>query len=316
MERVEASTKIAGIDVAKSKLDVARLGSSQAVRFTNNAEGFEQLGSWLAAEGIERVGLEATGGYERAVVSWLQAHGYEVVVHQPLEVRLFARLKRRRAKNDRIDAMLIAAATAQVDTVKAAADPLLVELAEWMTAYEQASDQLAQLKNFLEHVTLPDLKASYLAQIQQAKAWKHQMLVAVVARIKSRADLKRRYALLMSLPGVGPVVAAGLVVRMPELGKLSPAQAASLLGVAPFDHDSGVFKGQRRITGGRARPRRLLYMSALAASRHDPGFSAFAKRLKAAGKKPKVILVAVMRKIIQAANLVLSRGTPWTLRNA
>jgi len=316
VERVEVSTKVAGIDVSKSKLDVAKHGASEAVRFANNAEGFEQLGSWLAAEGIERVGLEATGGYERAVVSWLHAHGYEVVVHQPLEVRLFARLKRRRAKNDRIDAIMIAAATAQVDTVKAAADPLLVELAERMTAYEQASDQLARLQHFLEHVTLADLKASYLEQIQHAKAWKHQMLVAVVTRIKSRADLQRRYALLMSLPGVGPVVAAGLVVRMPELGNLSPAQAASLLGVAPFDHDSGVFKGHRRITGGRARPRRLVYMSALAASRHDPGFSAFAKRLKAAGKKPKVVLVAVMRKIIQAANLVLSRGTPWTLRNA
>jgi transposase len=295
-------------------LDVARHGSSQAVGFTNDAEGFERLGSWLAAEGVERVGLEATGGYERAVVSWLQANGYEVVIHQPLEVRLFARLKRRRAKNDRIDAILIAAATAQVDAVKAAADPLLVELAERMTAYEQAADQLAQLKTYLEHVTLADLKASLLAQIQHAKAWKHQLLTAVVARIKARPDLARRYALLMSLPGVGPVVAAGLVIRMPELGSMSPAQAACLLGVAPFDHDTGLFKGQRHIAGGRARPRRLVYIAALAASRHDPGFTAFANRLRDAGKKPKVILVAVMRKLIQAANLVLTRGTPWTLR--
>lgn len=314
MEQIEASTKIAGIDVAKSKLDVVVHGSSQVVQFTNDAEGFERLGAWLAAQGVTRVGLEATGGYERALVSWLHANGYEVVVHQPLEVRMFARLKRRRAKNDRIDAILIAAATAQVDAVKAAADPLLVELAERMTAYDQAAEQLARLKTFLEHVTLPDVKATYLAQIQHAKAWKHQMLVAVVARIKARPDLKRRYALLMSLPGVGPVVAAGLVVRMPELGSLEPRQAASLLGVAPFDHDTGIYKGQRHIAGGRARPRRLVYMAALAASRHDPGFRTFANRLKGAGKKPKVILVAVMRKLIQAANLILARGKPWLVR--
>ena len=109
MERVKASTKIAGIDVAKSKLDVAVHGSSQVVQFTNDAEGFERLGAWLAAQGVIRVGLEATGGYERAVVSWLQANGYEVVIHQPIEVRMFAKLKRCRAKNDRLDAILIAA---------------------------------------------------------------------------------------------------------------------------------------------------------------------------------------------------------------
>jgi transposase len=316
VEQLKASTKVAGIDVAKSKLDVAVHGSSQVVGFTNDSEGFERLGAWLSAQGVSRVGLEATGGYERAVVSWLQAKGYEVVIHQPLEVRLFAKLKRLRAKNDRLDAILIAAATAQVDAVKAAADPLLVELAERMTAYDQAADQLAQLKTYLEHVTLADLKASYLAQIQQAKAWKHQLLVDLVARIKARPDLARRYALLVSLPGVGPVVAAGLVIRMPELGSLEPRQAASLLGVAPFDRDTGIFKGQRHIAGGRARPRRLVYIAALAASRHDPGFKAFANRLRGLGKKPKVILVAIMRKLIQAANLILARGTPWIVRPA
>src|ERR1700677_3734585 len=152
MEQVKISTKIAGIDVSKARLDVAAHGLEETAQFANTTEGFEALGRWLVAHGVSRVGLEATGGYERAVVGWLHARGLEVVVHQPLEVRLVARLKRRRAKNDRIDAMLIAAATAQVDTVKAAADPLLSELAERMTAYEQASDQLARLKTCLEQV--------------------------------------------------------------------------------------------------------------------------------------------------------------------
>jgi transposase len=249
MEQVKISTKIAGIDVSKARLDVAAHGSDGTAQFANTAEGFEALGRWLGAHGVGRVGLEATGGYERGVVGWLQARGLEVVVHQPLEVRLFARLKRRRAKNDRIDAMLIAAATAQVDTVKAAADPLLSELAERMTAYEQASDQLARLKTSLEQVRLPDLRRRYEDQIRQAKAWKLERLADVVSHIKTRPDLARRYALLMSLPGVSVVVAASLVIRMPELGALEHGQAASLLGVAPFDRDSGPFKGQRHIAG-------------------------------------------------------------------
>lgn len=311
MERVKTSTKIAGIDVSKATLDVAVHGLDEVVQFANLAAGFEPLDRWLCLHEISRVGLEATGGYERAVVEWLQANGFEVVVHQPLEVKLFARLKRRRAKNDRIDAKLIAAATAQVDSVKAAADPLLAELAERLTAYEQASDQLARLRTCLEQVRLADLRASYEAQIEQAKAWKLDRLADVVARLKTRPDLARRYELLKSLPGVSVVVAASLVIRMPELGALEHGQAASLLGVAPFDRDSGPFRGERHIAGGRTRPRKLVYLAALVASRRDPALRALAERLKAKGKKPKVAIVAVMRKLIERANLVLARGTPW-----
>src|SRR5476651_170359 len=153
MQQRKTNTKCAGIDVGKHWLDGAVHGQAETVRVRRDAAGIGALIAWLRGHGIERVGLEASGGYERMVIEALEAARLEVVLHQPLEVRLFARLKRLRAKNDRIDTMMIAAATAQVDAVKAAADPLLVELAEWMTAYEQASDQLAQLKNFLEHVT-------------------------------------------------------------------------------------------------------------------------------------------------------------------
>lgn len=311
MEQVKSNTKIAGIDVSKLKLDVAAYGLEDLGQVANDGAGFLALGVWLRARGVTRVGLEATGGYERAVVAWLHAEGFEVVVHQPLEVRLFARLKRRRAKNDRIDAQLIAAATAQVDAVKAANDPLLIELAERMTAYEQAADQLAQLKTYLEHVTLPDLKATYEAQILQTRTWKLSLLRDLLKRIKAHPDLARRYSLLLSLPGAGPVNAASMVIRMPELGSLARGQAAALIGVAPFDRDTGQYKGQRHIAGGRARPRRLLYLAALSAKRFDPGYRAFAQRLIAAGKPTKVAITAVMRKLIEAANIVLARGTPW-----
>ena len=234
-----------------------------------------------------------------------------VVVHQPLEVRLFARLKRLRAKTDRIDAALIAAATAQVDTVRAAQDPRLIELAERLTAYEQISDQAAQLKTFMEHVTLPDLIADLGEQIDSLTRLKMRLAQEIMARIKAFDDLAARWNLLQSLPGVGPLVAASLVIRMPELGALKRGQPASLIGVAPFDRQSGQWRGHSSIAGGRSRPRRMLYLAAVAAKRSDPGFKAFADRLLAAGKPTKLTIVAVMRKLIEAANLVLARQLPW-----
>lgn len=311
MDRSKSSTTIAGIDVGKLQLDVAVHGQVEQHRVANDATGWEALVAWLGERGVRRVGMEATGGYERGVRARLEAQGLEVVVHQPLEVKLFARLKRQRAKTDRLDAALIAAATAQVDTVRAAQDPRLAELAERLTAYEQVSDQAAQLKTFMEHVTLPDLIASLGEQIQTLARLKAGLVRQILAAIKAWPDLLARWKLLQSLPGVGPVVAASLVARMPELGMLRRGQPAALLGVAPFDRQSGQWKGQGFIGGGRSRPRRMLYLAAIAAKRFDPGFKAFADRLLAVGKPPKVAIVAVMRKLIEAANLVLQRQEPW-----
>jgi len=311
MDKGNPSTTIAGIDVGKRQLDVAVHGRDQQHQVTNDPAGWETLVGWLDERGIKRVGLEATAGYERGIRARLEAAGLEVVVHQPLEVKLFARLKRRRAKTDRLDAALIAAATAQVDTVRAAQDPRLAELAERLTAYEQVSDQAAQLKTFMEHVALPDLVASLGEQIQSLSRLKARLAREILAAIKAWPDLLARWSLLQSLPGVGPVVAASLVVRMPELGAMRRGQPAALTGVAPFDRQSGQWRGQSFIGGGRSRPRRMLYLAAVAAKRFDPGFKAFADRLLAAGKPPKVAIVAVMRKLIEAANLVLARQQPW-----
>ena len=144
-------------------------------------------------------------------------------------------------------------------------------------------------------------------------------LKAVLAKeaqglIHGQADFEARYRLLLSLPGVGPIVAMSLVVRMPELGRMKRGQAAALLGVAPYDRDSGQLKGHRFIGGGRRRPRRLVYLAALAAKRSDPSLKAFAQTLSARGKPAMVVNVAVMRRLIEAANLVLARGQPWERR--
>ncbi len=311
MKRDEGNTKSAGVDVSKATLDVALAEGEERRQVANTAAGLAELAAWLQGRAVGRVGLEASGGYERLAADQLRAAGFEVVVHQPAVVRAFAKFKRIRAKNDRLDAQVIARATAQVEAVKAANDPRLVELAEWFTAYEQAADQVARMKTCLEQVTLAELRAGELEQIRRAELWKAQLLRQILRRIQACAELARRFALLRSLPGVGPVVAACLVVRMPELGALPRGRAASLIGVAPWDRDTGQSRGARHIGGGRSRPRRLLYIASLAASRFDPGFSAFVERLKAAGKQAKVALVALMRKLIEAANLVLARGVPW-----
>lgn len=316
MKQDKGITKIAGVDVGKRHLDVAVHGLEEQVQVCNGAAGLSEMVAWLKAREVGRVGLEASGGYERAAVEALGAAGFEVVLHQPLEVRLFARLKRVRAKSDRIDARVIAAATTQVEAVKAAQDCRLQALAERLTAYEQITDQLAALKTFMEHVSLKDLTRSLKAQIAALERLKAKLAADIVSQIKAHADLLARFRLLLSLPGVGPVVAAALIIRMPELGSMRRGQAASLLGVAPFDRDSGQFKGLRFIQGGRSRARRLVYLAGVTAKRFDKGFKAFAERLAQRGKPPKVITVAVMRKLIEAANLVLGRGQPWVKQHA
>jgi len=314
MEQRQTNTKIAGIDVGKSKLDGAVHGLEDKTQVANASGGFAELIAWLKARDVGRVGLEATGGYERGIRLALEATGFEVVVHQPIEVRRFAQMKRWRAKTDRLDAQLIAAATAQVEAVRAAQDPRLTDLAERLTAYEQISDQAAQLKTFVEHVTLADLAKTMRAQLRAMIALKAKLAADIVCRIKAHDDLLGRFRLLLSLPGVGPIVAATLVIRMPELGAMGRGQAASLIGVAPFARDSGQYKGLRFIKGGRSRPRRMLYLAALSAKRCDPGLKLFAERLVQRGKPAKLVLVAVMRKLIEAANLILARAHPWMER--
>lgn len=291
-------------------------GGGNLAHVDNAPAGYSELIGWLKAREVGVVGLEATGGYERGVRQALEEAGLQVVVHQPLEVKLFAKLKRRRAKNDRLDAQLIAAATAQVDTVRAAQDPRLRDLAERLTAYEQVTDQAAEMKTFMEHITLKDIAALLRRQIEALDQLKDRLRTDILAHIKSHADLLARFRLLSSLPGHGPIVSASLVIRMPELGQLRRGQASSLLGVAPFDRDSGQHKGLRFIAGGRSRPRRMLYLAALSAKRCDPSLKAFAEQLLARGKPPKVAIVAVMRKLIEAANLVLSRQQPWVQQPA
>lgn len=316
MEQGKFSTVIAGIDVGKFRLDAAIEAVETPFETKNDAAGIAELSHWLKEHGVSRVGMEATGGYERKLRAALETQGIAVVVHQPIEVKLFGRLSRQHAKTDASDARLIAAATAAIRRPAKRADPALMDLAERLTAYEHITDQLMSLRTFKDSVNLPDLIAMIDGQIDQFKALKAMLTRQLIEIVRACSQLKARYDLLTSLPGIGPIVAISLIVRMPELGQMQRGQAASLIGVAPHARDSGQWKGHRFIAGGRARPRRMLYLAALAARRCDKTLNDFANALIARGKPAKLTIVAVMRKLIEAANLVLKRNQPWTKQRA
>lgn len=311
MKQVESTTSVAGLDIGKGWLDVALASGGDHQRFANTLAGIAELIVWLEGRCVTRVGMEASGNYERDVREALEVRAFEVIVHQPQEIRAFARFKRLRAKSDKIDAGLIAQATAHWEGMIARRDKDIIEMAEILTLYEHVSDMLAETKTVAEHQRLPEVCSVQVELTRELSRQKQNLMAMILRRIRKRSDLAARFDLLKSLPGIGQVVAAVLVIRMPELGSLKHGQAAALLGVAPFDRDSGTMKGPRFIIGGRARPRIFVYLAALAAKRGNSPFKALAEKLINAGKPPKVAIVAVMRKLIEAANLVLKRQTPW-----
>ena len=311
MKLSKSNTDVAGLDIGKRYLDAGFARSEDHQQFLNKPEAFDELLALLRTHGVKRVGMEASGNYERDIREALETAGFEVIVQQPQNIRAFARFRGIKAKSDKIDCRVIAQATENWEGTVTRRDPDVVELAEMLTFYEHISDMLAKAKTVAEHHHLKIIKAMNTSMVTGLKADKQAILKRIVEKLKARPDLAERFRLLKTIPGIGQVTAIMLVVRMPELGRLEHGRAASLLGVAPFDHDSGSLKGKRFISGGRARPRSFTYLAALAAKRVASPFKVFAERLKAAGKPPKVIVIAVMRKLIEAANVVLKRQTEW-----
>ncbi len=306
------STRAAGIDVAKNKLDLAVHGHPLRLTVANDAAGWRQLAAAVRDADIGRVGLEATGGYERGIAAHLRGDGLEVRLLQPLQTKAFARLHLKRAKNDAIDAALIAACTAALDAPADVPDPRLEPCADLLTFIEQMEEDIVRCHTRLEHVAAPRLRRIVQADIARLKARIQAELRRLAAALRTFDDLRARLDLVLSVPGIGERTALAIVVRLPELGRVSREQAAALAGLAPFDDDSGTRRGQRHIAGGRSRLRRSLYAAALpAAFRWNPALKAFYENLTARGKSHKQALVACARKLLVYANTVVQRGAPW-----
>ena len=309
----QTSIPTAGIDTSKGKLDIAVHGRNGCWEVSNGLVGWRKLAQLLSKAGVKRVGIEATGGYERGVVEHLRAAGFVVLVLQPIQVKAFGRSRLRRAKNDTLDAALIAACAASLEEVRSAPDPRLVELAEQLTFLEQIEEDIKRFKTRLEHIAEPKLRRIVLDDIARLKARRLAQIRHIAKQLRAHHDLAVRLDLVMSIPGIGERTALALLVRMPELGRISREEAAALAGLAPFDNDSGQHKGQRHIAGGRARLRRSLFAAALpAAFRWNKAVMALYARLTAAGKAHNAALIACARKLLIYANTVVQRGTPWT----
>lgn len=308
----KTSTTAAGIDIAKEQLDIAVHGCGQIWRVANTPEGLRQLASLMHQQQVARIGLEATGGYERDVVAHLRAEGLTVIVLQPRQVRAYAQLMLRRAKTDRIDAALIAAVTADHAIAREAPDPRLAALAERLTWLEQIEEDMARIKVRLEHIRDDEARCICQADLARLKQRRAGTIAKLLIALRQHDDLATRLRLVLTVEGIGTRTAIALLIRMPELGRLSRGEAAALAGLAPFNHDSGKRARQRSIAGGRTRLRTSLYAAALpAAFQWNAALKRLYARLKAAGKPHKLALVACARKLLIYANTVLARATPW-----
>jgi len=301
-----------GVDIAKDSLDVCLLATDKRFTTTNDQAGFRQLLRELPTVGSCLVVVEATGGYQREMVVELIAAGHQVAVVNPRQVRDFARGLGILAKTDRLDAEVIARFGQQ-------ANPRLTEktsekqeeLQQLVVRRRQLIDLRTAEKNRLPVAHSRSVIKSIRSMIEQLQKKIRQMEKEITNLVESDEQLQCQATLMESVPGVGPVTATSLLAELPELGRLNRQEIAALVGVAPFNRDSGKFHGRRSIWGGRASVRKALYMAALTARRCNPVIKEFAQRLEDAGKPFKVVLTACMRKLLVILNTIVKNNAAW-----
>jgi transposase len=296
-----------GMDIAKATLDLHALSPSpQSRQFTNSPAGHRTLRRWLQGLGPVHVVCEASGGYERSVVLALQQAAVAVSVVNPRQARDFARAQGRLAKTDQLDAQVLAEFGERLrPAVSSAPSAAQRQLAELVSRRQPVQQLRGVEHNRLEHTTHPAVRRQVQRHLLGLERQLEQLDAWIPELIDAEPTLTQQMARLCAVVGVGRITAAVLLATMPELGTLNRRQAAALVGVAPFNRDSGPRRGHRLIGGGRPVARRALYMAALVAAFANPRFKVFYQHLIAAGKAPKVALVAVMRKLIIVLNQLL-----------
>ena len=307
-------TKFVGIDVSKLTLDFDCLPVSAAQPFTNDADGIAALVALLQDSGVERIVVEATGGFEAPVVSALAVAKLPVVVVNPRQVRDFAKAMGHFAKTDRLDAKVLALFGERMKpTLRTLPDEAQRALSDLLGRRGQLVFMRAQEKGRL--ATVPSVARK---DVEQHIAWLDKRIVrledALGDRLKKSPLWCHKAALLEGVPGVGDVTTFSLLADLPELGTMNRKQIAALVGVAPFPDDSGKRVGARYVRGGRADVRCVLYMATLSAIRHNPPIKAMYERLTQAGKPFKVAMTACMRKLLTILNAILKKDQAWKLQ--
>jgi transposase len=300
----------AAIDVGKHQLEVALGSKGELFTESNQPRAIARLAKRLAQLGCARVLIEG-GSYQNVLVGALRAAELPVVIINPRRVREFAKSIGQLAKTDHIDARVLAAYGERIQPpVRALPDEQNQTLRGLWVRREQLIEMLVMEENRLEHAPKAlyrSLRAHIAYLRKQIKQADHDL-----DRTVRNSALWDTYQLLSSVPGVGPILSVALLSDLPELGRLNRREIAALAGVAPFNCDSGTLRGQRKIQGGRKRLRRVLYSATLASVRWNPVLRPFYQRLRAAGKPPKVALVAAMHKLLLILNAMLKTKTVWS----
>ena len=309
---MEESSIFIGIDVSKVRLDVAIRPSGESESVANDKTGIKALVKHLGEIQPALIVLEATGGVERQLTRALASAELPVVVVNPRQVRDFAKATGQLAKTDAIDAVVLARfAEAVRPVLRPLPDEVTLELRALIARRRQITEMMVAERNRLRGAS-----QSVTKRIDAHIRW----LEAELQRADKDLDQSIRQSpiwqenedLLRSVPSIGPVISRTLLAELPELGQLNRKQIAALVGIAPLNWDSGTWRGRRAIWGGRASVRAVLYMAALVASRHNTVMRVFYKRLRDAGKAPKVALVACMRKLLTILNAMIKHKTRWS----
>jgi len=306
-----AEQVVVGIDVSKAKLDVALLPSGELFTVSNDRRGIGQLVQRLKSLAPNRVVLEATGKLERLAVSELAAAGLPVAVVNPGRVRHYAKARGKRAKTDPIDARLIAEFA---QDLAPEFHPLPDAETQALAGLCQRRNQLLEMQqmenNRLERADAATCK-SIKAVLRTLERELEQVDQDIDRSIRNSPIWQAKRELLATMKGIGATSCSALLAWLPELGQFSRQRICALVGVAPYDDDSGEWHGRRQIAGGRAVVRRVLYMATLSAVRHNPVLRAYYQRLLERGVKPKAALIAALRKMLTILNAMVRDNTPW-----
>jgi transposase len=305
-----------GVDVSKPLLDVAVVQTDEEFQVTNDEAGWADLIKRFKGRKVRVIGLEASGGYERGLIKALRKAGFRVHRVDAYRLRQYARAMGRLAKNDRIDARMIARFAAQMPTREPYVDPLVEQMAELVVARRQRTKDKVRLSNQLEQVRDPMLRRITRQRLQRIEAEILLIGKRLAEIVASDANLATRDRLIQSFLGAGPVLSHTLLALAPEIGEVDRRELAALIGVAPFDDQSGKRNGKRHIWGGRAEVRNVAYMAAMTAARCNPALRAFKERLIANGKCKKEAIVAVARRMLGIITALLRTGQEWNPHHA
>jgi transposase len=304
---------VVGIDVAKDKVDACIRSLSLRQTFPSTPQGHRQLVAWLRKHKVDKAAMEASGGYERDWAKLLRQAGIEVRIVDPKRVRSFALSAGRLAKNDAIDAEMIAwFAETFSEAPGQTHDAAHEELVALVKARKGLIDVKIRLQSQNEHAVPGPVQKAHARVLKSLAAEIAKLEAAISAMVKATPEFAERAEIIESVPGFAEATSATLIAGIPELGQVSDDIAAALIGVAPYDDDSGKRRGERHIKGGRRWVRNAIYMPCLgAATQNNPVLKAFYQRLIAKGKEPKVALIACMRKLIVILNTLIARRQKW-----